>query len=77
MQEAYYSKLSNQSTKMFVVVAGNIGCGKTTLTSNLSERLGWKPMFESVEDNPYLSDFYDNMSRWSFPLQIHLCQAVP
>ena len=71
MQEDYYTQLQDQSTKMFVIVAGNIGCGKTTLTSNLSERLGWKPMFESVEDNPYLSDFYGDMSRWSFALQIH------
>ncbi len=71
MQEDYYARLQDQSTKMFVIVAGNIGCGKTTLTRNLSERLGWKPMFESVEDNPYLSDFYEDMSRWSFALQIH------
>ena len=56
---------------MFVVVAGNIGSGKTTLTKKLSERLGWRPYFESVQDNPYLSDFYANMSRWSFPLQIY------
>jgi deoxyadenosine/deoxycytidine kinase len=57
--------------KMFVVVAGNIGSGKTTLTKKLSERLNWKPHYESVQDNPYLSDFYDNMSRWSFPLQVY------
>ena len=57
--------------KMFVVVAGNIGSGKTTLTKKLSERLGWKPYFESVQDNPYLSDFYGNMQRWSFPLQVY------
>ena len=66
-----YDKLSNSSDKMFVVVAGNIGSGKTTLTKKLSERLDWKPHYESVQDNPYLSDFYDNMSRWSFPLQVY------
>ncbi|MCB9093191.1 MAG: deoxynucleoside kinase [Halobacteriovoraceae bacterium] len=56
---------------MFIVIAGNIGCGKTTLTRKLSERLTWKPYFESVQDNPYLADFYENMQRWSFPLQVY------
>lgn len=63
-------ELKNEN-KMFVIVAGNIGCGKTTLTQNISERLGWRPMYESVDDNPYLDDFYKDMERWSFPLQIH------
>lgn len=71
MSLAAYDKLSNSNNKMFVVVAGNIGSGKTTLTKKLSDKLNWKPHFESVQDNPYLSDFYDNMSRWSFPLQIY------
>lgn len=66
-----YESLSSGDNKMFVVVAGNIGSGKTTLTKKLSERLAWKPHFESVQDNPYLSDFYGNMSRWSFPLQVY------
>jgi len=66
-----YSQLSSGSSKMFVVVAGNIGSGKTTLTKKLSERLGWRPHFESVQDNPYLADFYTNMARWSFPLQVY------
>ena len=65
-----FDQLSSSKEKMFVVVAGNIGSGKTTLTKKLSERLAWKPHFESVQDNPYLADFYDNMSRWSFPLQV-------
>lgn len=56
--------------KIFVAIAGNIGTGKTTLTEMLSRRYGWKPFYESVADNPYLSDFYDNMGRWSFPIQI-------
>jgi deoxyadenosine/deoxycytidine kinase len=57
--------------KIFVAVAGNIGTGKTTLTHRLSERFGWKPHFEAVVNNPYLADFYANMKRWSFPLQIY------
>lgn len=56
--------------KIFVAIAGNIGTGKTTLTNLLSTRFGWKPHFEVVAENPYLADFYKDMSRWSFPLQI-------
>jgi deoxyadenosine/deoxycytidine kinase len=62
------SSLSNE--KIFIVVAGNIGTGKTTLTQMLSKRFGWTPHFEAVRDNPYLTDFYADMGRWSFPLQI-------
>lgn len=57
--------------KAFVAVAGNIGSGKSSLTRLLSEANGWTPMFESVEDNPYLSDFYGDMKRWSFQLQVY------
>jgi deoxyadenosine/deoxycytidine kinase len=71
MSELAFHRLSSPSNPMFVVVAGNIGSGKTTLTKKLSERLGWKPHYESVQDNPYLSDFYQDMSRWSFPLQVY------
>lgn len=56
--------------KIFIAVAGNIGTGKTTLTNMLSKRFGWTPHFEAVRDNPYLEDFYKDMARWSFPLQI-------
>lgn len=58
-------------TSLFVAVAGNIGSGKSSLTKLLSERFGWKPVFESVEDNPYLADFYSDMKRWSFHLQVY------
>lgn len=71
MSELAYHRLTSAANPMFVVVAGNIGSGKTTLTKKLSERLGWKPHFESVQDNPYLADFYSDMSRWSFPLQVY------
>ena len=60
-----------EGTRMFIAVAGNIGSGKTTLTNKLSKRLACKPMFESVEDNPYLEDFYKDMNRYSFPLQVY------
>ena len=56
--------------KFFVAVAGNIGVGKSTLTDLLSKRLGWKPYYEDVADNPYLSDFYGDMERWSFHSQV-------
>ena len=57
--------------KRFVAIAGNIGVGKSTLTELLSERLGWEPFFEAVNDNPYLADFYEDMQRWSFHSQIY------
>lgn len=62
--------LKAKGSNIFVAVAGNIGTGKTTLTQMLSQRFGWKAHLEAVTDNPYLADFYKDMSRWSFPLQI-------
>lgn len=56
---------------MHIAIAGNIGCGKTTLTKMLARRYGWEPRFEPVDVNPYLEDFYRDMSRWSFNLQIY------
>jgi deoxyadenosine/deoxycytidine kinase len=56
--------------KHLVIVAGNIGTGKTSLTERLGARLGWVTAFESVADNPYLPDFYADMRSWSFHLQI-------
>jgi deoxyadenosine/deoxycytidine kinase len=57
-------------TKRLVIVAGNIGVGKTSLTERLGARLGWRTAFESVADNPYLPDFYADMRAWSFHLQV-------
>lgn len=57
-------------TKYLVVVAGNIGVGKTSLTERIGARLGWRTGYESVADNPYLADFYGDMRSWSFHLQI-------
>jgi len=56
--------------KRLVLVAGNIASGKTSLTERLGARLGWRTAFESVVDNPYLADFYADMSQWSFHLQV-------
>ena len=58
-----------------IAVAGNIGAGKTTLTQLLSKHYKWIPQFEDVEHNPYLADFYDDMSRWSFELQIYFLNS--
>lgn len=55
---------------MHIAVAGNIGCGKTTLTKMLAKHYGWEPRFETVEFNPYLADFYADMARWAFNLQV-------
>lgn len=57
-------------TKRFILVAGNIASGKTSLTERLGARLGWRTAFESVADNPYLADFYADMRQWSFHLQV-------
>ena len=56
-------------------IAGNIGSGKTTLTTLLSKHFGWKPHYEAVDDNPYLASFYDDMQRWSFNLQIYFLNS--
>ncbi len=58
------------NVKKFIAVAGNIGVGKSTLVSLLSERLGWKPFYEPVAENPYLPDFYQDMRSWSFHSQV-------
>jgi deoxyadenosine/deoxycytidine kinase len=57
-------------SKHLVLVAGNIGAGKTSLTERLGGRLGWRTAYESVSDNPYLPDFYADMRSWSFHLQV-------
>ena len=56
---------------MHIAIAGNIGSGKTTLTKLLAARYGWTPRFEPVDNNPYLEDFYHDMNRWSFHLQVY------
>ena len=60
---------------MHVAIAGNIGSGKTTLAQKLRKRYGWNVQLESVEDNPYLADFYEDMDRWSFHLQVYFLNS--
>jgi deoxyadenosine/deoxycytidine kinase len=55
---------------MHIAIAGNIGSGKTTLTGLLAKHYRWEPHYEDVDDNPYLDDFYEDMQRWSFNLQV-------
>ena len=56
--------------KKYVAIAGNIGAGKSSLTQLIADYFGWSPFFERVDDNPYLEDFYEDMNRWSFNLQV-------
>ncbi len=61
----------NTNKIKYIAIAGNIGAGKTTLCGKLSRHFQWEPHFESTDDNPYLEDFYHDMQRWSFNLQIY------
>ena len=58
-----------------IAVCGNMGSGKTTLVEKLSKHYGWIPLYESVDDNPYLRDFYDDMTKWAFHLQIYFLNS--
>jgi len=60
---------------MHIAIAGNIGAGKTTLTELLSKHYKWTPHYEDVDENPYLNDFYNDMQRWSFNLQIYFLNS--
>src|SRR6266480_5694064 len=60
---------------MHIAIAGNIGSGKTTLTALLAKHYKWDPHFEDADDNPYLFDFYEDMQRWSFNLQIYFLNS--
>ena len=60
---------------MHIAVAGNIGVGKTTLTGLLAKNFNWEPHYESVDSNPYLDDFYTDMQRWAFNLQVYFLNS--
>ncbi|MCU4176226.1 deoxynucleoside kinase [Carboxylicivirga sp. N1Y90] len=60
---------------MHIAIAGNIGSGKTSLTELLAKHYGWEPHYEDVDENPYLADFYEDMTRWSFNLQVYFLKS--
>lgn len=66
-----YLRSMTRKTIKHIAIAGNIGAGKTTLTGLLAKHYDWTPQYESTENNPYLSDFYNDMLRWSFNLQVY------
>ncbi len=60
---------------MHIAVSGNIGCGKTTLTKMLARHYGWQAVYEPVDNNPYISDFYEDMYKWAFHLQVYFLHS--
>ncbi len=70
-----YAPTKKQLSPLHIAIAGNIGAGKTTLTSLLAKNMKWDPHYEDVDDNPYLNDFYEDMQRWSFNLQIYFLNS--
>lgn len=75
MQPYTKPKMSKKNTQKHIAVAGNIGAGKTTLTEMLAKHYGWTAYYEDVEHNPYLVDFYEDMPRWSFNLQMYFLNS--
>ncbi len=67
--------ITPKSKNMHICVAGNIGSGKTTVTGILAKHYGWEAQYEDIDDNPYLNDFYEDMQRWSFNLQIYFLNS--
>ena len=66
---------NNKENSRHIAISGNIGSGKTTLTALLAKHYKWEPRFEDADDNPYLSDFYEDMQRWSFSLQVYFLNS--
>ena len=69
------SEEQNENRTRFIAIAGNIGAGKSSLTGLLAKHFKWEAFYESVDNNPYLADFYDDMRRWSFNLQIYFLSS--
>ena len=67
--------MSEQKKHQYIAMAGNMGAGKSSLTGLLAQHFGWQAFYESVDDNPYLADFYEDMLRWSFNLQIYFLSS--
>ncbi|WP_020403113.1 deoxynucleoside kinase [Gracilimonas tropica] len=66
---------NEKTSSKYIAVAGNIGAGKSSLTGLLAKHFNWEAFYESVDDNPYLQDFYEDMRRWSFNLQIYFLSS--
>ncbi|MBK97995.1 MAG: deoxynucleoside kinase [Balneola sp.] len=67
--------MSEKKKQQYIAIAGNIGAGKSSLTGLLAQHFDWEAFYESVDDNPYLADFYEDMLRWSFNLQIYFLSS--
>lgn len=67
--------MSEKKNQQYIAIAGNIGAGKSSLTGLLAQHFDWEAFYESVDDNPYLADFYEDMLRWSFNLQIYFLSS--
>src|SRR5882762_3024467 len=68
-------KIRMQHKIKHIAISGNIGSGKTTLVEKLSKHYNWIPLYESADNNPYLKDFYEDMTRWAFHLQIYFLNS--
>src|SRR4051794_9846123 len=67
--------IEHMSSLKHIAISGNIGSGKTTLAEKLSKHYNWTPLYESVDHNPYLKDFYSDMTRWAYHLQIYFLNS--
>ena len=70
-----YIEAMNPPRKLLIQMSGAPGSGKTTLAEKLAKHYGWTPLYESVDQNPYLRGFYEDMARWAFHLQIYFCPS--
>src|SRR5439155_9596485 len=75
LQSSASAPVQRPATALHIGIAGNIGAGKTTLTSLLAKNLKWEPHYEDTNDNLYLNDFYNDMQRWSFNLQMYFLNS--
>lgn len=69
-------KSKNKNRQVYIGIAGNIGCGKTTLTEMLAAHYQWEPRYEAVVDNPYMEDYYKDLQRWSFAMEVFFFEGT-
>jgi len=75
LQKTFYKMYNSKENSRHIAISGNIGSGKTTLTSLLAKHYKWEAHFEDADENPYLNDFYEDMQRWSFNLQVYFLNS--